>query len=99
MQRTREIGIRKVMGASIPSILQLLSKEIVLMIVIANLIAWPIAWYFTTGWLEGFAYRIQVSWVLYAVAALSALMIGLLTVSTQTIKAAMTNPARTLRNE
>jgi putative ABC transport system permease protein len=99
LQRTKEIGIRKVMGASLVSILQLLSKEIVLMIIIANLIAWPVAWYLTSQWLDGFAYRIDINFGVYLLAAIIALLIGVVTVSSQTIKAALTNPAITLRNE
>jgi putative ABC transport system permease protein len=99
LQRTKEIGIRKVMGASLVSILQLLSKEIVLMIIIANLIAWPVAWYLTSQWLDGFAYRIDINFGVYLLAAIIALLIGVVTVSSQTIKAALTNPATTLRSE
>lgn len=99
LQRTKEIGIRKVMGASITSILQLLTKEIVYMILIANVIAWPIAWYLTSQWLDGFAYRIDSNVVVYLLAAVMAILIGLITVGSQTLKAAMTNPASTLRNQ
>ncbi len=99
LQRTKEIGIRKVMGASITSILQLLTKEIVYMILIANVIAWPIAWYLTSQWLDGFAYRIDSNVVVYLLAAVMGILIGLITVGSQTLKAAMTNPASTLRNQ
>lgn len=99
LQRVKEIGIRKVLGASIPSILTLLSKEIVMLIIIANLIAWPVAWYFMNEWLNGFAYHVTMNVGIYILAAFAAIAIALVTVSTQTIRAAMTNPARTLRNE
>lgn len=99
LQRIREIGIRKVLGASVMNIVALLSKEMILLIVIANLIAWPVAWYFTNEWLNSFAYRIDASILLYVLAGVAAITIALLTVGTQTIKAAMTNPANTLRNE
>ncbi len=99
LQRIKEIGIRKVLGASVVNIVQLLSKEIIVLIFIANFIAWPVAWYFTDEWLRSFAYRIDNSFLLYAFAAVFAILIALITVSTQTIKAAMSNPADTLRNE
>jgi putative ABC transport system permease protein len=99
LQRIREIGIRKVLGASVPTILKLLSTEIVILVLIANLIAWPVAWYFMNQWLDGFAYRINMNIGIYLLAAIVAIIIALMTVSTQTIKAAMTNPANTLRHE
>jgi len=98
-QRVKEIGIRKVLGASVPSILGLLSKEIVILIVIANLIAWPVAWYFMDKWLGSFAYHIDMDVIAYLLAGVLAVLIALITVSTQTIKAAMSNPANTLRYE
>lgn len=99
LQRMREIGIRKVLGASVSSIVGLLSREMLLLILVANAAAWPIAWYFTHEWLKDFAYRINPNIVLYLLAAVSAVAIALITVGGQTIKAAMTNPAETLRNE
>lgn len=99
MQRVKEIGIRKVLGASVPSILGLLSKEIVILIIIANLIAWPVAWYFMDKWLGSFAYHIDMDVFAYLLAGVIAVIIALVTVSTQTIKAAMSNPANTLRYE
>jgi putative ABC transport system permease protein len=98
-QRVKEIGIRKVLGASVPSILGLLSKEIVILIVVANLIAWPVAWYFMDKWLGTFAYHISMDVFAYLLAGVLAVLIALITVSTQTIKAAMNNPANTLRYE
>jgi putative ABC transport system permease protein len=99
LQRVKEIGIRKVMGASVPSILSLLSREIVILIIAANVIAWPLAWYFMNQWLNTFAYHIDMNIVIYLVAAIAAILVALLTVSTQTFKAAMTNPSNTLRYE
>ena len=99
MQRVKEIGIRKVLGASVPSILGLLSKEIVILIVIANVIAWPVAWYLMDKWLGSFAYHINMDVFAYLLAGVIAVIIALVTVSTQTIKAAMSNPANTLRYE
>lgn len=99
LQRVKEIGIRKVLGASVPSILTLLSKEIIVLIIVANLIAWPIAWYFMGLWLDSFAYHISVNPLLYALASVITVIIALLTVSFQTIRAARSNPANTLRYE
>ncbi len=99
LQRVKEIGVRKVLGASVPHILLLLSKEIIILIVMANLVAWPIAWILMGQWLKSFAYHIDMNLLVYVVAALLAILVALVTVSTQTIKAAMTNPANTLRYE
>jgi len=99
MQRVKEIGIRKVLGASVPSILTLLSREIVVLMVVANLIAWPVAWYFMDMWLGTFAYHINMDILAYLMAGGAAVVIALVTVSSQTIKAATSNPANTLRYE
>jgi putative ABC transport system permease protein len=99
LQRVKEIGIRKVLGASVSNIVQLLSREIIVLVIISNVIAWPVAWYFMNQWLDSFAYRIDVTIGLYILAAFAAIFIALLTVSTQTIKAAMSNPSDTLRYE
>jgi putative ABC transport system permease protein len=99
LQRIKEIGIRKVMGASVTNILTLLSKEIIILIVVANLIAWPVAWYFMSQWLDTFAYHIEMDGLLYILAACMAIVVALITVSTQTVKAALSNPAKTLRYE
>jgi putative ABC transport system permease protein len=99
LQRIKEIGIRKVLGASVPNILTLLSREIVLLVIVSNVIAWPVAWYFMDKWLNTFAYRIEMNVLLYVLAAFVAIAIALLTVSSQTLKAAMSNPANTLRYE
>lgn len=99
LQRIKEIGIRKVLGASVSNIVQLLSTEIIFLILLANLIAWPVAWYFSNEWLNGFAYRIENNFFSYLLSAVAAIAVGLITVSTQTIKAALSNPADTLRNE
>lgn len=99
MQRVKEIGIRKVLGASVPSILTLLSKEIVVLILLANLLAWPLAWFFMNKWLDSFAYHIDMDLDIYFLSAIAAILLALVTVSTQTIRAAMTNPSNTLRYE
>lgn len=98
-QRTKEIGIRKVLGASVGSIWQLLSKEFLLLVFISLLVASPLAYYFMHGWLESYPYRIQLSLWIFAAAALAALAITLITVSFQGIKAAVANPVKSLRTE
>ncbi len=98
-QRTKEIGVRKVLGASVTSIVGLLSKDFMRLVLIAILIASPLAWYAMTKWLQGFAYRITIEWWMFAGAGLLAIGIALLTVSYQSIKAALMNPVKSLRSE
>ncbi|PSR55343.1 macrolide export ATP-binding/permease MacB [Adhaeribacter arboris] len=98
-QRTKEIGIRKVLGASIGSIVALLSKDFLKLVLLANLLAWPIAWYGMHRWLQDFAYRTPLSWSTFGLATLLAVVIAVLTVSFQAIKAAIANPVEALRNE
>ena len=98
-QKTKEIGVRKVLGASVPSILLMLSKEFIKWIVIANIIAWPLAYYFMNKWLQEFAYRIEIGWWIFALSGIIAIIIALLTVSIQAIKAATANPIKSLRYE
>ena len=98
-QRTKEIGIRKVLGASIPNVLFMLSKDFVKLVLIANLIAWPVAWYLMRGWLQGFAYRIDISWWTFCLAGTIALIVAMFTVSAQAIKAALANPVTSLKYE
>jgi putative ABC transport system permease protein len=98
-RKTKEIGIRKVMGASVENILMLLSKTFIRWTIIANLIAWPFAWYAMNHWLQNFAYRIEMSWWMFALAGGVALFMTFLTVSFQTIKAAIANPIKSLRYE
>lgn len=99
MQRTKEIGIRKVLGASVGTIVNLLSKEFLVLVAISFLVAAPLAWYFMDKWLKGFAYQITISWWIFALAGILALFIALFTVSFQAIKAAVTNPVKSLRTE
>ncbi|HTQ29527.1 MAG TPA: ABC transporter permease [Puia sp.] len=99
MQRTKEIGIRKVMGASVSNIVNLLSKDFLKLVGISFVIAAPVAWYFMYKWLQGFAYRISIGWEVFAAAAFLALLIALLTVSFQAIRAAVANPVESLRTE
>jgi putative ABC transport system permease protein len=98
-QRTKEIGIRKVLGASMSDVIALLSKDYVKLVMVAILIAFPVAGWMMHKWLQDFAYRIQMSWWMFAVAAFAALFITLVTISFQAIKAALTNPVKNLRTE
>ena len=98
-QRIKEIGIRKVLGASVPDITKMLSKDFLKLVIIAVVIATPIAWWAMSKWLEDFAYRVNISWWIFAVAGALALVIAMLTVSLQAIKAAIANPIKSLRTE
>jgi ABC-type antimicrobial peptide transport system permease subunit len=98
-QRTKEIGIRKIVGASTYSLWQMLSKDFVVLVVIACVIAIPVAYYYLTGWLQQYEYRTQISWWVFAVTGAGALLVTLLTVSYQAIRAAMMNPVKSLRSE
>ena len=99
VQRTKEIGVRKVLGASITNIVFLLSKDFLRLILISFLIAIPVAWYFMHNWLEGFAYRIPISWWIFPCAGLLAFFIAIGTVGFQTLRAAGMNPVKSLRAE
>jgi putative ABC transport system permease protein len=98
-QRIKEIGIRKVLGAGVGEIVTMISKDFVKLVLIAFLIAFPIAWWAMNKWLESFAYRINISWWVFVLAGLLTIAIALLTVSFQAIKAAITNPIKSLRTE
>ncbi|NML23668.1 FtsX-like permease family protein [Pseudoflavitalea sp. G-6-1-2] len=99
IQRTKEIGIRKVMGASVTDILHLLSKEFMLLAIVAFCIGVPIAWFFMHKWLQEFAYRIDIGWWMFALAGTLSLLIGLFTISFMAVKAAVANPVKSLRTE
>lgn len=98
-QRTKEIGVRKVLGASVFNLWKMLSKDFVALVVISCLIAVPLAWYFLNQWLQQYEYRTGISWWIFVIAAIGALLITLLTVSYQAIKAALMNPVKSLRSE
>ena len=98
-RKTKEVGIRKVLGASVSDMVTMLSREFMILVLVANVIAWPVAWYVMKNWLESFAYRIDIVWTVFAIAGGLALAIALLTVSYQAIRAALTNPVEALRYE
>jgi putative ABC transport system permease protein len=98
-QRNKEIGIRKVLGASVSSIVRLLSREFVWLVGFSLVLAIPIAWWAMNKWLQGFAYRVPLSWWMFVLAGGLAVLIALLTVSFQAIRAAIANPIRALRSE
>jgi len=98
-QRTKEICIRKVLGATILSVWKLLSKDFVLLVLISLLIASPLVYYFMHGWLENYTYRVSISWWVFAMAGLVAFFLTIVMVSFQAIKAALTNPVKSLKTE
>lgn len=98
-QRTKEIGVRKVLGASVTDIVALLSKDFLLLVAISMLVAFPVAWWAMNSWLSDFVYRVEVSWWIFALAGIGALLIALLTVSSQAVRAATSNPTQSLRSD
>ncbi len=98
-QRTKEIGIRKVLGASVANILTLISQDFLKLVLWANLLAWPVAWWAMHRWLQDFEYRISITWPVFALAGLLVVIIALLTISVQAVKASLANPVNSLRNE
>jgi len=98
-QRIKEIGVRKVLGATISNIVSMLSKDFMLLVFIASALAIPLAWWAMNKWLQDFAYRIDIGWWIFLAAAVIALLIALITVSSQAIKAALSNPVKSLRTE
>lgn len=98
-QRTKEVGIRKVLGASVRNIFYIISKEFLILVVISNIIAFPIAYFMMTNWMQNFAYRTSIGILAFVVSALLSLAVALITVSYQSIKSAMTDPADALKYE
>lgn len=98
-QRTKEIGIRKVLGATTPGIIHLISRQFTTLIIFANIIAWPLAYWAMNSWLQNFAYRIEIGWQVFLLAGVSAFLIAITTISYQAIKAATANPVKALRYE
>ena len=95
----KEIGIRKVLGANVNTIVALLSKDFLKLVALAAIIAFPIAWYAMDSWLQDFAYRINVPWWVFALAGIIAAVVAFATISFQAIKAAVANPVKSLRSE
>jgi putative ABC transport system permease protein len=98
-QRTKEIGVRKILGASWGEIVTMLSKEFVVLVLAANILAWPLAFFIMRGWIQRFAYRIPIGWDLFVISALITIVITLITISYQSVKSALANPADSLRYE
>lgn len=98
-QRTKEVGIRKVLGASVSRLVGLLNREFVILVGVSNLIAFPIAWWFMHHWLGSYNYRIEIGWTVFALAAIVSIGIAVLTISTQAFRAAVANPTKNLRTE
>jgi ABC-type antimicrobial peptide transport system permease subunit len=97
--RTKEIGIRKVLGASTSGLAGLLSKDFIKLVAISCIIAFPIAWWIMRNWLDSYAYRINISWIVFVAAGILALIIAMITVSFQAVKAAVSNPVKSIRTE
>ena len=98
-KRMKELGIRKVHGASFPGLLGLVSKNILVLVITANVFAWPLAYMVMNNWLQGFAFRVNISIFIFIISGLTAFLIAAITISFQTIKAATKNPVETLRYE
>ncbi len=98
-RRTKEIGIRKVLGASVTGLAGLLSMEFVKLVIVSTLVAFPLAWYAMNTWLQNYAYRVTINWWVFAAAGLAAMFIAVVTISFQAVKAALMNPVKSLKTE
>ncbi len=98
-QRTKEIGVRKVLGASVSNIAGLLTRDFVKLVLLACVLAMPLGWWAAQKWLSDFAYRIELQWWMFALVGISALVLAVLTVSFQSVRAALANPVKSLRSE
>ena len=98
-QRVKEIGVRKILGASVPNIVSLLTKDFLILVCISIAIAAPLAYWGIHKWLQDFAFRINIGWMAFVIAGIAAILIALITVSFQAIKAAVSNPVKSLRTE
>jgi putative ABC transport system permease protein len=98
-QRNREIGIRKILGASVSTLVTMLSKDFIKLVFISIIIATPLAWLVMNKWLQGYAYRQNIQWWVLVIAGVGAIFIALVTISAQSFKAAIANPAETLKSE
>jgi len=99
VKRTKEIGVRKVLGASVGNILVMLAREYVLLIGISSLLAIPLIWYATAKWMEGFSYRIELEWWMFGFPSLLVMIVSLVAISGQAVRAAMSNPTQVLRDQ
>jgi ABC-type antimicrobial peptide transport system permease subunit len=98
-RRTREIGIRKVLGASVAGITSLLSRDFLQLVIISCAVAFPLAWWAMSSWLQQYAYRVNIQWWVFLLAGIAAVMISLITISFQSVKAALVNPVKSLKTE
>jgi len=98
-RRTKEIGVRKILGSSVRNIVLMLSLDFTKLVIVSNIIAWPIAWFIMNKWLQNFAYKTNISWTVFAISGGISLLVAILSVVFQALKAATNNPIKSLRYE